>query len=45
MFIQLGFDEGNAFHNLKETKETGQEYVFLSNKQMFKINKPKNELI
>lgn len=45
MYVQLGFDESNAFHKSKEVKEKGQEYVFLTNKQMFKLNKKNNELI
>jgi hypothetical protein len=46
MYIQLGFDEGNLFHKSEKIKHNGQEYVFLTNKEIFKLNNPyKNELL
>jgi len=45
MFVQLGFDEGSLLHKSKEIKGIGNEYIFLSNEHMFKLNKKKNELI
>lgn len=45
MYVQLGYDEGSKFHKSKTINHNGYEYVFLTNKEFFKLNKPNNELI
>jgi len=50
MYIQFGYNEGQLLHkNPKFTIEdcgiTDMEYVFITNKNIIKLNNPKNELI